>query len=76
MPHPAIKSISFQPTVGGYAVGDTFRHKTLGECQVQAIHPDDQSLTVVSVRVNNALNNTFRLRDEPRGPNEWAVTLA
>jgi hypothetical protein len=59
MPHPAIKSVTFQRTLGGYAVGDIFRHRTLGECQVQKI--DDESLIVVSATVSSGNNNTYRL---------------
>jgi hypothetical protein len=70
--HPAIKSIRFEPTVGGFGVGDVFRHRTLGECQVQAINVDDRSLTVVSVKVSPSGNNVYRLT-QPLSPTNWLV---
>ena len=65
MPHPSVKAVTFQRTIGGYAVGDTFRHQVLGECQVQKLDGDDLIVVTAAVRGST---NVFRLRqaDDPR----------
>ena len=58
--------------------GEIFRHRTLGECRVDAIH-DDGEMTVTTVNVvtyRGHPTNVFRIRRPTESPEHWQIVKA